>query len=186
LGRRSRRREGGASAPPAGPRRARRASLPSGREPTGAPATPQERSRNEARAAEIRAKLEPLAPGERPGAVTVAAIVAAGLALANLVAYLAGLEVDGERPAATGVIVYEALLLAAAAGMWRARYWAVLGFEFMLGFLLVFLAIFLTRASSLAGVALVLAIGVPAAILFWKLVRAMARIQMPSSPGARE
>ena len=25
--------------------------------------------------------------------------------------------------------------LAAAAGMWRARYWAVLGFEFMLGFL---------------------------------------------------
>jgi hypothetical protein len=59
------------------------------------------------------------------------------------------------------------------------RYWAVIGFEFMLGFLIVFLALFLVQATTLVRAALVLAIGIPAAVLFWFLVRAMARIQMP-------
>jgi len=31
----------------------------------------------------------------------------------------------------------------------------------------------------------VLAIGVPAGWLFWKMIRAMARIQMPDRPSAR-
>lgn len=145
--------------------------------------SPKRRS-TEARNAEIRRALEPLEPGERPAAVTVGAIVAALLALANLIAYVAGLKIDGERPALSGIVVYEALLLAAAAGMWRARYWAVLGFEFMLGFLLVILALLLVRASDIVAVAVVLAIGVPAGWLFWKLVRAMARLQMPERRGA--
>jgi hypothetical protein len=144
---------------------------------------PKRRSTEE-RNARVRAALEPLEPGERPTAVTVGAIVAGLLALANLIAYLAGLKIDGERPALSGIVVYEGLLLAAAAGMWRARYWAVLGFEFMLGFLLVILALLLVRASDIVAVAVVLAIGVPAGWLFWKLVRAMARIQMPDRPGA--
>jgi hypothetical protein len=67
--------------------------------------------------------------------------------------------------------------------MWRARYWAVLGFQFMLGFLLVILALLLVRASNALAVVVVLAIGVPAGVLFWKLVRALARIQMPERPG---
>jgi hypothetical protein len=115
-------------------------------------------------------------------AVTVAAVVAAVLALANLVAYLAGVEVDGKAPAAGGIVIYEILLITAAVGMWRAQYWAVLGFEFMLGFLVVILALLLTRASNLLAVVVVLAIGVPASWLFWKLIRAMARIQMPERP----
>jgi hypothetical protein len=139
----------------------------------------------EERNATVRAGLEPLAEGERPGAVTVAAIVAFTLAVANLVSYLAGLKVSGERPAIGGIVVYEALLLAAAVGMWRARYWAVLGFQFMLGFLIVILALLLVRASNVLGVVVVLAIGVPAAWLFWRLIRAMARIQMPERPAAR-
>ena len=69
--------------------------------------------------------------------------------------------------------------------MWRARYWAVLGFEFMLGFLIVILALLLIRASNVLAVVVVLAIGVPASWLFWKLIRAMARIQMPERPSAR-
>ncbi|MFL5820715.1 MAG: hypothetical protein ACJ76S_08545, partial [Solirubrobacteraceae bacterium] len=145
----------------------------------GSPAPDRRRSRGEARDAQARARLAPLAEGERPVAVTVAAVTAAVLALANLVAYLAGLEVNGQRPALVGMIVYEALLITAAVGMWRVRYWAVLGFEFMLGFLIVFLALFLVQATSLLRAALVLAIGIPAGALFWFLVRAMARIQMP-------
>ena len=143
------------------------------------------RPTSEERNAAVRAELEPLAEGERPTAVTVAAIVAFLLAAANLIAYVAGMKIDGERPAIAGIVVYEGLLLAAAYGMWRARYWAVLGFEFMLGFLIVILALLLIRASNLLAVVVVLAIGVPAGWLFWKMIRAMARIQMPERPSAR-
>jgi len=162
-------------------RRSRRRAAPP-RPPGGAAGPPAEAgrpSRGEARDAQARARLAPLAEGERPAAVTVAAVTAAVLAVANLVAYLAGLKVNGERPALTGMVVYEALLVTAAVGMWRVRYWAVLGFEFMLGFLVVFLALFLVQATTVLRAALVLAIGIPAAALFWFLVRAMARIQMP-------
>jgi hypothetical protein len=143
------------------------------------------RPTSEERNAALRAELEPLAEGERPLAVTIGAIVAAALALANLIAYVAGMKVNGERPALGGIVVYEGLLLAAAYGMWRARYWAVLGFEFMLGFLIVILALLLVRASNVLGVVVVLAIGLPASWLFWKLIRSMARIQMPERPSAR-
>jgi hypothetical protein len=165
LGRRSRKRAG------------RPASEP---QPVRAP-----RPTSEERNAVVRAELEPLAPGERPTAVTVAAIVAFLLAVANLVAYAAGMKVNGERPAIGGIVVYEALLLAAAYGMWRARYWAVLGFEFMLGFFIVILGLLLVRASNMLGVVVVVGLGVPAAWLFWKLIRSMARIQMPERPSPR-
>jgi hypothetical protein len=165
LGRRSRKR---AARPPAEPRPVARA-----------------RPSSEERNAAVRAELEPLGDGERPVAVTIAAIVALALALANLVSYLAGLKINGQRPAIAGIVVYEALLLTASYGMWRARYWAVLGFQFMLGFLIVILALLLVRASNVLGVVVVLAIGVPAGWLFWKLIRAMARLQMPERPGAR-
>jgi hypothetical protein len=139
---------------------------------------------SEERDAAARARLQPLAAGERPGAVTVAAVVAATLALGNLVAYLAGLKIDGERPAGGALVASEILLTVMAAGMWRARYWAVLGFQFLLGLLLVSLALLLVVASNLLAVVVVLAIGAPAGLLFWKLVRAMARLQMPERPGA--
>ena len=185
MGRRSRKRSAAAGE---GRRPARVSEPPRSAEDAGAAQqrslrSPRRRSSEERNQA-VRAALEPLAPGERPAAVTVAAIVAAALAVANLVAYLAGVEIDGERPAAGGMVVYEALLLAAAAGMWRAKYWAVLGFQFMLGFLLVILALLLVRASNVVAVLVVLAIGIPAGWLFWKLVRSMARIQMPRPPGA--
>src|SRR3954452_16162677 len=107
-------------------RRERRSALGRrSRKRAGRPATePQpvrsRRPTSEERNAEVRAGLEPLAEGERPGAVTVAAIVAFLLAAANLIAYVAGMKIDGERPAIAGIVVYEALLLAAAYGMWRA------------------------------------------------------------------
>jgi hypothetical protein len=140
---------------------------------------PRAPSRSEQKNVEARAALEPLAQGERPGAVTVAAIVAAAIGLSNLAAYVAGLEVDGERPQFIGVAAFSALMLAAAWGMWRVRYWAVLGMQTLLGLLIVILSLVLFTARDIWGVLLLVAIILPAGTLFWFMVKAMARIQMP-------
>jgi uncharacterized membrane protein YhaH (DUF805 family) len=80
------------------------------------------------------------------------------------------------------VLAFCAIMLAAAVGMWRRRYWAVLGFEVLLGVVLVFAGLSLLLASNWRGALLCVAIIALAGTLFWKLVRAMARIQMPSRP----
>ena len=96
------------------------------------------------------------------------------------------MKIDGERPAIAGIVVYEALLLAAACGMWRALYWAVLGFEVLLGFPSSSSSLLLLmRLEHRAAVAVVPRHRRPAGWLFWKLIRAMARIQMPDRPSAR-
>jgi hypothetical protein len=143
------------------------------------PATPQPPSRSEQKNIEARAALVPLKPGERPTAVTVGAIVAAALGVMNVVLYLAGTEIDGERPQAVGVLAFSALMLTAAWGMWRVRYWAVLGMQTLLGLLIVILSLVLVTARNLWGVLLLLAVIVPVGTLFWFMIKAMARIQMP-------
>ncbi|HYH59253.1 MAG TPA: hypothetical protein VD790_08545 [Thermoleophilaceae bacterium] len=142
--------------------------------------TPPAPSRSEQKNAAVRAELEPLEPGERPTAVTVGAIVAAALGLVNIGLFIAGFEIDGERPQIVGVLSFSALMLAAAWGMWKARYWAVLGMQALLGLLIVILSIVLITAQDVWGVLLLLGIIVPAGTLFWFMVKAMARIQMPS------
>jgi hypothetical protein len=122
----------------------------------------------------IRASLEPLEPGERPGAVTVAAVVAAVLGL--LLVAQALLDDDAD---VRGLLIFAVVMFVAAAGMWKAQYWAVLGFEFFLGLTLVFAAVSLMFAGNVLGVVYSLAILAGSGVLFWKLVRAMARIQMP-------
>jgi hypothetical protein len=176
LGQRSRKRRtaaGTGERPPA----------PNGGDPTGRGRpgpTPRGYARSRARDDAVRESLEPLAPGERPGAVTIAAVLAAAIAVANLVLYLAGWEVSGRDPNLLGVLAFCAIMLAAAAGMWQRRYWAVLGFEVLLGVVLVFSGLSLLLASNWRGALLCLAIIALAGTLFWKLVRAMARIQMPT------
>ena len=71
-------------------------------------------------------------------------------------------------------------MVAAAVGMWRTRYWAVLGFEALLGVSILIAALSLTVASNWQAVVLCLGTIAIAGPLFYKLVRAMARIQMPS------
>ena len=136
-------------------------------------------ARGEERNERIRQGLEPLEAGERPGAVTIAAIVAALLAVGNVGMLLAGVEVNDRKPSAGGTILFAALMLVAAAGMWRARYWAVLGFQALLAITIVIAGLSLAVASNVAAVALCVAIVGLGGWLFWKLIRALARLQMP-------
>jgi hypothetical protein len=132
------------------------------------------RERDEA----ARASLEPLKPGERPGAVTVAAVVAVVLGL--LLILQAAFDDDAQ---VGGLLVFAAVMFVAAIGMWKAQYWAVLGFEFFLGLTLVFAAVSLMFAGNVLGAVYAVVILAGAGVLFWKLVRAMARLQMPKRPG---
>jgi hypothetical protein len=136
-------------------------------------------ARAEARNETVRAELRPLAPGERPAVLTFAALLAAALAVGNLAAFAAGVEVDGRRPGALGVAVFAVLMLVAAWGMWRRRYWAVLGFEAVLGITVAIAALSLLVASNAAAVVLCLVVLAFGGWMFWKLVRVMARLQAP-------
>ena len=149
-----------------------------------APVTAREprQSRSERKNQAARDALVPLREGERPTAVTIAAIVAFLLATGNLVAFAIGVKVDGQR-APIGTVAFQALLMYTAAwGMRHVRYWAVLGMEAILAILIVILAVLLFKASTVGTVLILLAVIVPASLLFWKLVKAMARIQMPERP----
>jgi hypothetical protein len=148
-------------------------------EPAARGARPTRAARSEQRNAEARAQLEPLAPGERPTAVTVAAIVAALLAIANLVGAFVGIGVNGKDVNPVSVALWPAVLLIAAAGMWRAKYWAVLGFQAAVAFQILIFTLLLTRSQNLLGPAILVPIIAALSYLFWKLVRAMARLQMP-------
>jgi hypothetical protein len=136
-------------------------------------------ARTELKNAEVRARLRPLDDGERPVALAVSSVLAAVLAVGNLGAYAAGLEVQGRKPGAVGVILFAALMAGAAWGMWHRRYWAVLGFEALLGITVAIAALSILVASNLAAVALCLVIIGLGGWLFWKLVRVMARLQAP-------
>jgi hypothetical protein len=65
-------------------------------------------------------------------------------------------------------------------GMWRARYWAVLGFQLILVFL-IFSAVFglAVQASSVGQFAATLGLLAVSGTFFVFMVKAMARIQMP-------
>ena len=142
-------------------------------------------SRSEQRNADARAKLVPLRPGQRPPAVTVAAVIALALGIGNLIAFAAGLTINGKTPGLVSILIPSAITLVAGIGMWKAKYWAVLGFEALLGILICYLALFLVRASNLLGFIVPIAIIVPSGFLFWKLVKSLARIQMPDHPTRR-
>jgi hypothetical protein len=138
-------------------------------------------ARAEQRNQEAREALEPLAEGERPTVVTIGAVVAGLIALSIAIGYAAGVEVDGERPRLAQVVAPAVIMGMMSYGMWRARYWAVLGFQLALVFVL-FSAFFglLVGASSIVEILATLAVLAVAGTFFFFMVKAMARIQMPS------
>ncbi len=162
-------------------------SPPRKRKQRGADApTPRERmehgyARAEERNQEVRETLPPLAEGERPLVVTIGAVIAALVAASIVGGYVAGVKVEGGKPHFAQVLAPALLMGIMAWGMWRARYWAVLGFQLLLVFL-IFSAVFglAVQVSTLAQFAVTFGLLVVAGSLFYFMVKAMARIQMPS------
>jgi hypothetical protein len=112
--------------------------------------------------------------------VTVGAAVAGTLALITVVLYAAGTDVSGRRPSLSLTVGQAGIMGLMAYGMWRVRYWAVLGMQALLALLIISFSVYLFLAGSVLTVVICLAVLVPAGALFWFLVRAMARIQMPA------
>jgi cation transport ATPase len=173
-------------------RQRRAAGSPPARAPAAAP-PPQATqppaagyARSRAKDEQARAALKPLRPGERPPAVTAGAIAATVLAVANLVAlafgYNSGEDTLSPGSEVSGSILTTLVVALVAYGMWRARYWGVLGMQTLLVLTLIVSSLALLFANSLwAALLLVIIIGA-SGTLFWFLVKAMARIQMPERP----
>ena len=138
-------------------------------------------ARAEERNQAARESLEPLAEGERPLVVTIGAVVAALIAISILAGYLAGVEVEGDKPRLAQVLAPALIMGVMAWGMWRARYWAVLGFQLLLVFL-IFSAVFglAVQAATVAQFAVTLGLLAVTGTFFFFMVKAMARIQMPT------
>jgi peptidoglycan/LPS O-acetylase OafA/YrhL len=146
----------------------------------GAEQTARGYAKAEERNREAREALEPLAEGERPTVVTVGAVLAGLVAVSILGGYLAGVKVHGETPKLPQVLAPALLMGVMAWGMWRARYWAVLGFQLILMFL-IFSAVFglTVQATSVVQFAATAGLLAVAGTFFFLMVKAMARIQMP-------
>jgi hypothetical protein len=151
-------------------------------------------TRAEARNEIARAELEPLEEGERPLVVTIGAVISALIAILSLVGYIAGVEVQkfgsdgiqqGEGHAPIVSVLAVVLLMGTMAyGMWRARYWAVLGFQALLVLVLVSASLGLLQATDWIRAVATTVLIVGAGALFYFMIKAMARIQMPERPGA--
>jgi hypothetical protein len=137
-------------------------------------------SRSEARDADARAALEPLHEGERPRIVTAAAVISVVASLLSVAGWvLWDVLRDDPRPPIGGVVVFVALFGSMAWGLWGARYWAVLGFQTVLVFTLVLSSLAIVQATTVlqaVGDVVIIAL---AGFLFYRMIKAMARIQMP-------
>jgi cation transport ATPase len=151
--------------------------------PRPEPRQPREPSRSERKEAEARAALVSLEEGERPLAVTIGAIATIAVVVANIVVYAAGVEVQGDRPAAVSFFVFAAVMLTMAWGLWHARYWAVLGLQALLALLILIVSLVALKFQSVLDVVICVGILAPSMTLFYFLIKAMARIQMPERPG---
>jgi cation transport ATPase len=147
---------------------------------------PRGYARSRAKDEQARAALKPLRRGERPTAVTVGAIAATVLAIANLVAlafgYNSGEDTVSPGSEISGSILTTLVVAIVAYGMWRSRYWGVLGMQTLLALTLVISSLALLFATSVWAALLLVIIIAGAGTLFWFLIKAMARIQMPERP----
>jgi len=143
--------------------------------------------RSEQRNEEARAKLEPLASGERPTAITVGAVISVVFALiftgSATIAAVGSVEIEGEEPSAFPLAAFAAVLWLMAWGMWKARYWAVLGFQMLLALVLLASGLGLVQVETVLQAVGTVLLLFGAGVLFYFMIRAMARIQMPQRPG---
>jgi hypothetical protein len=144
-------------------------------------------SRSEQKNAAARATLTPLRPGERPWPIVVAAVLAAAWGAVNLGLFLAGVKLksSGLHASLGQTMIFTVLMTVCAVGMWKMRYWAVLGFMALLAILLTAVATALLVRSNVVGALIAVPVVVAGGYLFFKLVRVLSRIQMPKYPGSR-
>jgi hypothetical protein len=137
-------------------------------------------ARAEERNQATREALTPLAEGERPRVVTIGAVVAGLIALSIVAGYVAGVKVNGQTPRLPQVLAPALIMGVMSWGMWHARYWAVLGFQLILVFL-IFSAVYglALQAATVGQFAATLGLLAVAGTFFFFMVKAMARIQMP-------
>jgi hypothetical protein len=125
----------------------------------------------------LRATLQPLREDERPPALLVAIAVCALLALAVIVGAVTVRNLSRHGGSLPGGVFLAGVLLLLAQGMYRRRYWAVLGFEALLAFQVIVTSLALVVASTIVAAAIcLLSVGL-GGWLFWKLVRVMGRMQ---------
>jgi hypothetical protein len=125
----------------------------------------------------LRATLQPLREDERPPALLVAIAVCALLALAVIVGAMTVRNLSRHGGSLPGGVFLAGVLLLLAQGMYRRRYWAVLGFEALLAFQVIVTSLALVVASTIVAAAIcLLSVGL-GGWLFWKLIRVMGRMQ---------
>jgi hypothetical protein len=136
-------------------------------------------SRGKLREEQARAALAPLGPEERPAPLLVAVAVAVLLAAGVVVGVLTVHDLNRHGGSSAGGAFLAVALLALALGMYRRRYWAVLGFQALLAFQVIVTSLALVVASTLLAAGSCLLSIVLGGWLFWKLIRVMGRIQAP-------
>ncbi len=140
------------------------------------------RAKTDAKNEVAREALEPLDEGERPRMVTIAAIVSVFIVISIIVGYVTGATVNGEKPRFVQVLSPALVIGVMAYGLWRAKYWAVLGFQVVMLFLIFGAALGLVLAANTwqflgrSGILIICSLG------FYFMIRAMARIEMPKPP----
>jgi hypothetical protein len=137
----------------------------------------------EERNREAREALVPLYEGERPTVVTIGAVfsglVAAIFWVSTVIAIFSDAEVNGNEPHPLQLALVAAIVTTMAVGMWRARYWAVLGFQMVLVLFLLAGVAGLVGATTVAQVVGTVLLVLICLAFFLFMVKAMARIQMP-------
>jgi hypothetical protein len=140
---------------------------------------PRRRLSSEERNALVRAEIEPLAPGERPPALLIAAGVCVLLAAGNLITMAAGVDVSGEsNPVGRSIVLAFALCLLAG-GIWSRSSIALLIFEALLIVTMLFAFFGILSAANVTALVASSGILALAGTLFWKLIRVLARVQAP-------
>ena len=126
-----------------------------------------------------RAALSPLGEREWPTSLRIAIGACLVLAVGVIAGAASVHDLSKHGGSLPGAALLAVVLVLLAQGMYRRRYWAVLGFEALLAFQIIVTSLALVVASTLLAAAICLLSVLLGGWLFWKLIRAMARIQMP-------
>ncbi|MBA2240087.1 MAG: hypothetical protein H0W09_02395 [Solirubrobacterales bacterium] len=136
--------------------------------------------RTEAKNSAAREQLEPLTEGERPLIVTLAAVLSALVCVLSVVGWaLWDTLRDEPQPSLGRVVPFTLIVAVMAYGLWQTRYWAVMGFQAALALIAIISGLGLVGSVTVPLAIGNLALLVAAGALFYFMIRAMARIQMP-------